>query len=84
MPKQKKLGECCELFALVIRRDVSREARRGFEVTSPIRLTTGKAMKPVIIYRFPKGSKDDPSESRDACYAVAPYCPFCGKKQEGT
>jgi hypothetical protein len=78
--KDKKLGECCELFDMVIKRDVSREARRGFEVAVPFAFTTGDPYAAVMIYRFPKAPKGaaDKPEFKGVTYALVCFCPFCG------
>lgn len=78
MEKVARLGECCPVLALALQRDVSREAHRGFEVTTPFDFSSGKALPEVMIYRFPKAASGDKSEFRNTTYAACAYCPFCG------
>ncbi len=81
--KTKKVSECCPLFPLIIRRDVLRDTRRGFELNTPFQLSTGKMMPEVVIYRFPKRKRTEPAdELEDATYALVRFCPFCGAPQE--
>jgi len=81
-PKAPRLGECCPVLALALARDVSKQVRRGFEVATPFRISTGKALPEQLIYRFPKGARGDTSEFKDTTYAAVAYCPFCGTKLE--
>lgn len=78
--KLPRLGECCPVLTLALQRDVSRDVRRGFEVSTPFSLVDGKPRPEVLIYRFPKALRGDKSELKDATYAVCAYCPFCGVK----
>ncbi len=81
--KAVKLGECCPLFDAIIKRDVSREQRRGFEVAVPFVVRTGKPVDAIMIYRFPKAAKgvvEDPT-MKGCTYALVAFCPFCGAKQ---
>lgn len=82
--KASKLGECCPVLDMVLRRDCSKSVRRGFEIATPFGLSDGKARAEQIIYLFPKGKKADPKETADEAdwssvtYALAKFCPFCG------
>jgi hypothetical protein len=79
--KVQRLGECCPVLALALKRDVSKQVRRGFEVATPFGLSDGKARSEALIYRFPKGAKDE-GEFKDTTYALVQFCPFCGTKLE--
>lgn len=81
-PKAPRLGECCKEFSHVIRRDVSKQARRGFAVETTFNMRTGKTMREVMLYSFPKGGTGEPKEERGVCLAVVKFCPFCGTPQD--
>lgn len=82
--KAARLGECCPVFDTIIRRDVSREQRRGFEVAIPFVIRTGEPKNEVLIYRFPKAKKGfvEPPEFSGVSLASVRFCPFCGAPQE--
>lgn len=81
--KAVKLGECCPVFDAIIKRDVSREQRRGFEIAIPFMRMSGKPQPEVMIYRFPKALKGAIEEPgmKGVTYALVAFCPFCGAPQ---
>ncbi len=79
-----KLGQCCPVFDTIIRRDVSREQPRGFEIAVPFVIRTGEPKSEILIYRFPKAKKGfvEPPEFSGVSLANVRFCPFCGTPQE--
>ena len=83
MKKKPKLGECCPVMAMIIKRDVDTGGTpRGFEVAPMFSLESGKH-RDALVYRFTKAKKTNTTEHgymskfRDATYATIKCCPFC-------
>lgn len=83
-----KLGKCCPVLEMVLRRDTfGNMKQKGFAIGQMYHLN-GKPTRETLVYYFRVAKRDDltqygaKSEYAGATYATLKSCPFCGESLE--